>query len=243
MLPQQLVQNKIISQPNSNDFKLNWAAAAPILNANCFYIDQLVNGSEKYHLFLRPWKEVNPNTTPLRLHQYYSATQNDSDYHIHVGDWVGRVRNVSENVLDDCLVLTRSAYYYIYNDKTKSLELNSTPGVPCIIRHSVWGVKDKKTVALSDEHMTHVDNHWRYSCSASDIIFRGNNSEPIPLAYSSDVVRGRIYWRPDTISSAELLANVPVTITRQWNKSISKYEFALDFPDFNFPITAIVEFW
>ena len=71
MFPQALVQNRILSK-SKDDFVLDWPAAASVLNANYFYIDQLVEESKKYRKLLRPWVEV--KTSSLKLHEYYTAT-------------------------------------------------------------------------------------------------------------------------------------------------------------------------
>lgn len=245
MLPQFLVQNKIISQPGKDDFQLYWPSVVPILNTNYFYVDKLVDESQHYHDFLRPWKEISPlsqsdpTTDALKIHQYYSATVSNPSYSVNIGDWVGRVRNTQPtHALDDCLVLTRSEQYYIYDDITKQFVLNTAAGIPCIIRSSVWGLNEIKSVFLRD--INKVDNMWQYICHSADIQFRGgaeHNPSPINLAFTTDAIMGRIIWNDS------LIAHVPVTIARKWNAQIMDYEFALQFPDSNFPPDAKVEFW
>lgn len=239
MLPQALVQNKIIGKPNTNDFELNWSAAAPILNTNFFHLERLVQESGQFRLLLRPWVETtDPVTgTELKLHEYYAALTNNSQYNIHVGDWVGRVRVSSQNdYLADCLVLSQPSEYYIYNDGTKQLELNTIPGIPCIIRPSLWCLDTIKSVSLNDSNIQKLGDRWQYTCHNTDIQFRGNSTS-IPLAYTTDHVMGRIIY------DNHLLAHVPVTILRKWNPALIAYEYALTFPDFDFPPTALVEFW
>jgi len=234
MFPQALVQNKILSKSKDN-FALDWSTAAPILNANYFYIDQLVDESQKYRKLLRPWTEVDGPS--LKLHEYYAATTKNPDYGINIGDWVGRVRNLHpESMLKDCLVLTSSVRYYIYDDVTQSFILNSTAGVPCTVRPSMWGMTTRKAIALNDTQIQQVDNHFQYTCHSTDIRFRGEYGN-IDLAYTTDAVMGRI------LLDNQLIAHVPVTIQRKWNERLSDYEFALTFPNFNFPPNAVVEFW
>lgn len=235
MFPQALVQNKILSKSKDN-FALDWSAAAPILNANYFYIDRLVDESQKYRKLLRPWTKVDGPW--LKLHEYYAATTKDTSYGINIGDWVGRVRNLHpDSMLKDCLVLTSSVRYYIYDDVTKSFVLNSIAGVPCIVRPSMWGMTTRKQVALKDAQIQQVDNHFQYTCHSTDIQFSGETGAPINLAYTTDAVMGRI------LLDNQLIAHVPVTIQRKWNERLSDYEFALTFPNFNFPPNAVVEFW
>ena len=79
-----------------------------------------------------------------------------------------------------------------------------------------------------------------YICHSNDIQFRGGGlptPTPIALAYTTDAVMGRI------LLNDQLIAHVPVTIQRKWNAQLIDYEFALQFPNFNFPPNAIVEFW
>lgn len=236
MFPQALVQNRIISKSNDN-FALNWAAAAPILNANYFYIDRLINESQKYSKLLRFWTETKPDDTNLKIHEYYSANFNHNDYGIHIGDWVGRVRNTNpDTVFKDCLVLTRSVGYYIYDDVTQSFIPNNISGVPCIVRPSLWGLNEYKQVQLNDNAIRRIDGYYQYVCHSSDIKFKGN-SVAIPLAYTTDAIMGRI------LLNDQLIAHVPVTIQRKWNAQLIDYEFALQFPNFNFPPNAVVEFW
>lgn len=242
MFPQALVQNRIISQSNDN-FTLNWAAAAPILNANYFYIDQLINESYKYSKLLRPWTpiepdETDPENTNLKIHEYYSANFYKASYGIHIGDWVGRVRNTNpeESILEDCLVLTRSVGYYIYDDIIQAFVPNNMSGVPCIVRPSLWGLNEHKQVQLNNNAIRRIDGYYQYVCHSSDIKFKGNHTA-IPLAYTTDAVMGRIFY------DDQLIAHVPVTILRKWNAQLIDYEFALQFPDLNFPPNATVEFW
>ena len=237
MFPQALVQNRIISQSNDN-FELNWAAAAPILNANYFYIDQLINESQKYHQLLRPWTETDPDDTDLKIHEYYSANFNNQTYGICAGDWVGRVRNTHpRDPLVDCLVLTRSIGYYIYDDTIQAFVPNNISGVPCVVRPSLWGLNEPKQVQLNDNAIRQIDGHYQYVCHSSDIKFKGKNGAEIPLAYTTDAIMGRILYND------QLIAHVPVTIQRKWNAQLIDYEFALQFPDLNFPPSATVEFW
>lgn len=244
MFPQALVQNKILSK-TKDDFTLNWSSAAPILNANYFYIDKLVEESDQYHKLLRTWTPTNEITPTMRVHEYAAAPEviwNDQQppqVVAYVGDWVGRVRNTgSDNLLDDLLILRASIQYYIYDDVTQSFVLNSTPGVPCIIRPSLWGMSSIKQVPLNDAQMRQNGAHFQYLCHSNDIKFRGRSSTaPITLAYTTDAVMGRILF------NNQLIAHVPVTIQRKWNEQLVDYEFALTFPNFNFPPDAIVEFW
>lgn len=241
MFPQALVQNRIISQSNDN-FALNWAAAAPILNANYFYVDKLIEESQKYRKLLRPWTETEPGDPNFQVHEYYSAIEpvpgTGGTNTVCVGDWVGRVRKTNtNNVLDDCLVLTRSVGYYIYDDVTQSFIPNNISGVPCIVRPSLWGLASSLQKPLNDSAVQHIDGHYQYVCHSSDIKFKGEHNAQIPLAYTTDAIMGRIFYND------YLIAHVPVTILRKWNEQLIDYEFALQFPDFNFPPDATVEFW
>ena len=237
MFPQALVQNRIISKSNDN-FELNWAAAAPILNANYFYIDQLINESQKYSKLLRFWTETKSGDTDLKIHEYYSANFNDDNYGIHIGDLVGRVRNTNpDNVLKDCLVLTRSIGYYIYDDTTQAFVPNNISGVPCVVRPSLWGLNEPKQVQLNNNTIRQIDGRYQYVCHSSDIKFKGKNGAEILLAYTTDAIMGHILYND------QLIAHVPVTIQRKWNAQLIDYEFALQFPDLNFPPSAKVEFW
>lgn len=245
MLPQTLVQNKIICAEQAGTLHIDWEKAAPVLNTNFFYIDELVKESQKYKKFLRFWEEVNQPTDNLKVHQYYTATQNNTDYGIHIGDWVGRVQNISNATLADCLVLTQSALYYIYDNHSKSLVLNEVSGVPCIIRPDLWGLTTSKKVSLNNKRMVLNGNQWQYNCTDDNLKFqmtyKQNESltrKDVPLAFDTDIVMGRVLLDND-----QLIAHVPVSISRKWNPQIIAYEFSLSFPDFNFPTTAKVEFW
>lgn len=244
MLPQTLVQNKILCKEQNNTLQIKWKETAPVLNANFFYIDRLINESKKYRTFLRPWEEVESSTKNLKLHQYYMATENESQYGIHIGDWVGRVQNISSTTLADCLVLTQSALYYIYDNHSKSLILNEVSGVPCVIRPDLWGLTSSKKVSLNNERMVLNGNQWQYNCTDDNLKFQMTYREDesltrkdVPLAFDTDVIMGRILY------NNQLIAHVPVSISRKWNPQIIAYEFSLSFPDFNFPKTAQVEFW
>ena len=246
MLPQALVQNKIINKSSSSDFQLYWPMVAPILNANYFYVNSLIDGSSKYRRLLRPWEEIEPPTAgeSLKLHQFYHSDVNNSTYNIHIGDLVGRVRNTNANYLNDCLVIAPSTQCYIYDSEKQAFVLSGTAGKnSCVFRPNLWGLSSILSVSFQDTNIRLVDGFWQYNCSVNLPIFisyiKPNTDQTYSpkLGLSTDRMMGRILY------DNEVIAHVPVTIIRQWNEQLIDYEFILQFLDLNFPRNSTVEFW
>ena len=235
-----------ICEEDNNALQINWEKAEPVLNTNFFHIDNLIKESGKYRKLLRPWElysGLHPETE-LKLHQYYFATKNKGEYNIAMGDWVGRVKKTqpSGTYLKDCLVLTQSAQKYVYDSKSRTFVLNSVRGVPCIIRPTLWGLTAIHKVSLTQAKL--IDNIWEYNCTQDNLALMFLNTDGTPLAFENDAIMGRVFIKDgENNENRYLIAHVPVTIRRKWNPQIIKYEFALQFPDLNFPPEAEVEFW
>ena len=252
MLPQPLVQNKLISNPKNTSFKLDWSLATPIINLNFFHIDKLTKESIKYRQLLKPWTPTTIGASGVwdnvPLHAYFYSQVSVLDrqpLQVYPGTLVGRINHTDGNPTSDFMAITPPYIRYHIPDATpgtsQSFGAIYEMDYPALVRLPVAGLREKQQISLLQTNdtfkkqgrkwiwETYSINNWDSGVKFGTIYTK--------IRRATDFIFGRIVYQ------SNCLANILIHIEKQWNPNNKKFLFTLSFADQNFPSDATVELY
>lgn len=222
MLPQLLVQNKLIT---NTDGSVDWTKAIPIVDLNFYYIWRLVDESEYYRSNQQPWTPVNcDDWHDLKVHQYCIAGA-DGSYHYRL-------------TTDYWIEFTPVYYVYNYDETTGEFKRSTDVNLPVYIRNPFFGLSSKKQLPISSGKQAGTSLQFDITNEGLKFII---NSEEFPLWLSTDFLRGRVILNQDGVDVN--LANIPVTISRTPNTKRDGYLYYISIPNNSYPSNAKLELY
>lgn len=225
MLPQSLVQNKLIGTDNGASFAIDWDKASQIVDTNFYYTWRLVDESYYYRAAQYPYTLVEKPSGEerLKLHQYYISQGGEYVYCIQV------------NPSYQTMSWTPGYYRYTYDELTGYLTLTLSQ-LPVYIRCAYWGLTKAHRFIISDSARRVSDSEIIIDIINTDFAFAGDdNLSPTKLCLSTDQLMGRI------LLDNKCIAYVPVSVIKTPNTDNSDYNFSISIPNLNYPQNAILE--
>ena len=247
MLPQSLVQNKIIDSQQTSDFHIDWNKAAPIVNLNFFYEQQLVIESEHYRKLLRPWTLCNEpqDLATIPTHYYFYADEFSQDPSIFPGSLVGCTNWVDET--PQISIVYPSVGQYLYNSKQGTFYFSSDITTPVTFRgFSLSGLAEMHLIPLTRDYCTITDEYIIYSIPDNkEWIYQADvelDNVPINcfLLLETDQIWCRVKYNGEYIDGP-ILAKVK----RDINPRLGQYEYTLTLPNNHYIISdqTVLEFY
>ena len=249
MLPQALVQNKIISNPKNSSFTLDWSLAAPIVNLNFFHINKLVDEQSHYRQLLRPWveKEGGVDTFTyglLKVHEYgYATTRINTlaPLQVYTGTLLGRQHKSVPTHTTDFIAVTPPYVKYGWQDNSTEFTPIYDLDYPAMFRMSMANLQDRHQLRLTKTFILDPNtNVWTWTTTHPKLLklsVHTNNDEYPYLRRSTDIVFGRI------LLNNECIANILINIKSRWNSNAREFEISFSFQNNNYPSNAIVELY
>ena len=254
MLPQNLIQNTVITTEQQNQFLINWTQAAQLLNLNFYHTWRSIDESEHYRLNQYPYQDLGngPNTGTestirswlygLPLHSVHTVQGSVVDvyrtiFHAETtltqGAQVVRVNDAAPDaahVEDDFFVITPSVVKFLFSPNGWYLERNIYNNVTHI-RRPFWGLKSTRSLNLNafSYQGSPADGDERYEAklwySGTDM---GNMN--FVIQDGEDINEDRFFFATD------LTDHFPIRVDRQkhqdilWGRIIVSNELAINVP-------------